>query len=183
MRDSGLVRIVLRIQDQINFTDVFQPGDGHAQDPVGLLALEARPAEIKHEPDKLASLWRRHCIALEVHPLRSGLHGNGHAKEAIDDEQNTLFLSDISVWEIAMKHAAGKLNLPQPPRRWVPTQTEFFQLRRVALQEEAIYLSGELPLAHRDPFDRLLAAQTQSLAMPVVTPDQPFSQLGASVIW
>lgn len=105
------------------------------------------------------------------------------AKDAIDDEQNTLFLSDISVWEIAMKHAAGKLNLPTPPRRWVPAQAEFFQLCRLELQEEAIYLSGELPLLQRDPFDRLLAAQAQSQAMPVVTPDQPFSQLGATVIW
>jgi len=105
------------------------------------------------------------------------------AKDAMDDELNTLFLSDISVWEIAMKHAAGKLSLPSTPRRWVPAQTEFFQLRRLALQEEAIYLSGELPLFHRDPFDRLLAAQAQSLAMPVVTPDQPFEQLGVSVIW
>ncbi|MDA1143108.1 MAG: type II toxin-antitoxin system Phd/YefM family antitoxin [Planctomycetota bacterium] len=65
----------------------------------------------------------------------------------------------------------------------VPAQTEFCQLRRLALQKEAIYPSGELPLFHGDPFDRLLIAQAQSLAMPVVTPDQPFTPLGVSVIW
>lgn len=105
------------------------------------------------------------------------------AKAALDDERNTLFLSDVSVWEITMKHAVGELPLPTPPRSWVPAQVAFHQLRRLALQEEAIFLSGELPLVHRDPFDRLLAAQAQSEAMPVVTPDAPFSELGASVIW
>ena len=105
------------------------------------------------------------------------------ARTAMDDERNTLFLSDVSIWEITMKHAVGKLPLATPPRSWVPAQVAFYQLRRLVLQEEAIYLSGELPLVHRDPFDRLLAAQAQSEAMPVVTPDAPFSELGASVIW
>ena len=105
------------------------------------------------------------------------------AREAIDDERNTLFLSGVSIWEITMKHAAGKLPLPASPRTWVPAQVAFHQLRRLALQEEAVYLSGELPLVHRDPFDRLLAAQAQSEAMAILTPDTAFSELGASVIW
>ena len=105
------------------------------------------------------------------------------ARTAIDDELNTLFLSDASVWEIALKHALGKLPLPSPPRTWVPAQSAFFQLRRLAVDQPAIYLSGELPLLHRDPFDRLLAAQAQCLAMTVMTPDLPFQDLGAKIIW
>lgn len=105
------------------------------------------------------------------------------AKALIDDERNTLYLSDVSVWEVALKYAVGKLPLPKPPRLWVPAQIAFFQLQRLAIEPLAIYLSGELPLFHRDPFDRLLAAQAQSQAMTVLTPDPPFGPLGASVVW
>lgn len=105
------------------------------------------------------------------------------AKAVIEDESNALFLSDVCVWEITVKHAMGKLPLPAPPRTWVPAQAAFFQLRRLALDEAAIYLSGELPMVHRDPFDRLLAAQAQARAMVVLTPDPPFEALGARVVW
>lgn len=105
------------------------------------------------------------------------------ARRAIDDESNTLYLSDVSIWEISLKHALGKLPLPTPPRSWVPAQMAFFQCRRIAVEPSALYLSGELPLLHRDPFDRLLVAQAQCLGMPVLTPDPPFRQLGAKVIW
>jgi PIN domain nuclease of toxin-antitoxin system len=105
------------------------------------------------------------------------------ARAAINDEQNTLFLSDVSVWEIATKYRIGKLPLPEPPRTWVSAQASFFQLERVPVEQEAIYLSGELPLIHRDPFDRLLAAQAQSLTLTVLTPDEPFRALGTTVLW
>ena len=105
------------------------------------------------------------------------------ARAALDDERNTLFLSDVSVWEIVLKHGTGRLPLPEAPREWVPAQSAFFQLQRLAIEPGAIYLSGDLPGDHRDPFDRLLAAQARSMAMSVVTPDLPFRSLGADVIW
>ena len=42
------------------------------------------------------------------------------ATVALDDEQNELFLSDAGIWEITLKHKAGKLPLPDAPRRWIP---------------------------------------------------------------
>lgn len=105
------------------------------------------------------------------------------ARTTIDNAQNTLFLSDVSVWEIATKYRIGKLPLPQPPRAWVSAQASFFQLERLAIEPEAIYLSGELPLVHCDPFDRLLAAQAQSRKLTVLTPDEPFRALGTTVLW
>ena len=105
------------------------------------------------------------------------------AQEVIDDPDNMLYLSDVSVWEIATKHRMGKLPLPELPRVWVPMQAEFFQLRSLTIERQALYLSGELPLLHRDPFDRLLAAQAQLMNFTVLTPDPPFERLGAQVIW
>jgi PIN domain nuclease of toxin-antitoxin system len=65
----------------------------------------------------------------------------------------------------------------------VSAQASFFQLERLAIEPEAIYLSGELPLVHCDPFDRLLAAQAQSRKLTVLTPDEPFRTLGTTVLW
>jgi PIN domain nuclease of toxin-antitoxin system len=105
------------------------------------------------------------------------------AARAIDDPSNPLFLSDASVWEIVLKHAAGKLPLPAPPREWLPVQITFFQLRRQAIEAEALYRSGELPDVHRDPFDRLLVGQAIAHGLVVVTPDAPFARLGAVTCW
>ena len=105
------------------------------------------------------------------------------AAAEINNALNSLWLSDVSVWEIATKYRVGKLPLPASPRVWLPAQVNFFQVRYLPIKREAILLSGELPLVHRDPFDRLLSAQAQSEGMSVITPDTPFSKLGAKTIW
>jgi PIN domain nuclease of toxin-antitoxin system len=105
------------------------------------------------------------------------------AVAAIDDPSNEVFLSDATVWEIVLKYGAGKLPLPGPPREWVPVQTAFFRLRRQVIEVEALLRSGGLPPGHRDPFDRLLAAQSLVHGLVVVTPDAPIAVLGAPTCW
>ena len=105
------------------------------------------------------------------------------ATTALNDETNQLLLSDISVWEIVLKQQAGKLPLPEPPRVWIPKHVEFFQLDPLPVATDAIYKSGELPDVHRDPFDRLLAAQAIVDSLKLVTPDRPLRDLGADCLW
>jgi len=105
------------------------------------------------------------------------------AAAAIDEPCNVLLLSDVSVWEVVLKHAVGKLPLPEPPRIWIPRQVSFFQLTRQAIDFEALFRSGELPAMHRDPFDRLLAAQALAHQLTIVRPDVPLRQLGANTFW
>lgn len=102
---------------------------------------------------------------------------------ALNDPANELFVSDVSLWEITLKHAAGKLPLPDKPRTWLPAKLKWHQLQSLTLKREAIFLSGELPMAHSDPFDRLLAAQAIDAGMTIISPDSPLSGLGASRIW
>ena len=101
----------------------------------------------------------------------------------IDDESNELFLSHVSLWEITLKHTAGKLHLPAPPATWLPTRCEFHCLIPLPIGEPAILLTAVLPLAHADPFDRLLAAQAMHHNLTILSPDQPLSQLGARREW
>jgi len=105
------------------------------------------------------------------------------ATHLINDLEAELFLSDVSAWEITMKHSAGKLDLPMEPRRWLPTRMAFFQVNRLPMTPTAIFTSGELPRVHHDPFDRLLAAQAMEEGMTILSPDVPISLLGASRVW
>lgn len=102
---------------------------------------------------------------------------------ALDDEQNELFLSETSVWEIALKHKAGKLPLPDTPRQWIPCELAFHGIQTVSIVLEAIYLASELSGNHRDPFDRLIAAQAEVGQFQLVSPDDAFPTLGITVLW
>jgi PIN domain nuclease of toxin-antitoxin system len=105
------------------------------------------------------------------------------AVELLDEAGHEWFLSDVSLWEVVMKHSSGKLPLPGEPREWLPSQVEFHRLGRLTLHAEEIYLSGELPRVYADPFDRLLAAQAITQGMTILSPDTPLSLLGASRMW
>lgn len=105
------------------------------------------------------------------------------ATEVINESSNDLFVSDVSIWEITLKHSSGKLPLPKAPRVWIPRKFEIHQFKSLRLEANAIYSSGELPRVHADPFDRLLAAQAMENGMTIISPDIPLSLLGASRIW
>lgn len=105
------------------------------------------------------------------------------AKAICNDSANEVWLSDVSVWEIVLKHGAEKLDLPETPRIWVSVQRGLLGLAKLELHESALYLSGELPDVHRDPFDRLLAAQAIERGMTLLSPDEPLGALGADREW
>ena len=122
--------------------------------------------------DTCAFLW----LALE--PKRI----SPRAAHAIDSAPRR-FISFASVWEISLKHSAGKLPLPARPRDWIPSRLDFFQVTILPMESEVLFLSGELPHHHRDPFDRLIAAEGIHRHLPIVTIDTPFATLGAQCVW
>jgi PIN domain nuclease of toxin-antitoxin system len=123
--------------------------------------------------DTCTFLW------LATHPL----HLSKDAELVINDPQNALYLSDVSVWEISLKARTGKLKFQQPLRTWIPAMRRRHKLVPLSLHESAIFLSGELPDLHRDPFDRLLAAQAMDEDLPILSPDSPMTSLGAKRVW
>lgn len=128
---------------------------------------------MKYLLDTCTFLW----LAQQPSRLSAG------ATVALDDPAAMLWLSDVTVLEISLKHSAGKLPLPGLPRHWIPEKLSYHQLERLELGLAAIYRSGELPRGHPDPFDRLLAAQAIELGLTVLTPDLAFSRLGAARLW
>lgn len=105
------------------------------------------------------------------------------AQQAIADPNNEKLVSLVSVWEIAIKHSLGRLNLQMSlpdfvRRHWAPRQVTLLQIKIPHLLEVAA-----LPHHHRDPFDRLLIAQALTENVALVSVDSAFAQYGVPLIW
>lgn len=105
------------------------------------------------------------------------------AASALDAPANDRALSLASVWEIALKYQSGKLPLPESPQRWIEEQLRRQQIDVLPLQRTVLYRSAGLPPVHRDPFDRVIAADALERDLRVVSPDGPFRVYGCKVIW
>jgi len=104
-------------------------------------------------------------------------------REACEATENDLYLSTVSVWEIALKWAAGRLTLPEEPWVWVPSRREQNGVASLPVTEEAVAQVTKLPTLHRDPFDRMLVCQAVSEGLAVVTPDPLIRQYPVRVFW
>jgi PIN domain nuclease of toxin-antitoxin system len=103
--------------------------------------------------------------------------------EALTDPANPVFVSDVSLLEIAIKYHLGKLTLARPPSRLLPELLAAHALLPLPLTAPAIYLLESLPLHHRDPFYRLLVAQALTVEGTLVSPDPKLRPYGAPVWW
>lgn len=97
-------------------------------------------------------------------------------------QENDLFLSAASAWEIAIKHALGKLRLPLEPARYVPDRLARTRTLELSVTHAHALRVGELPPHHRDPFDRLLIAQAQVEDLSIMTADPHFSAYAVQVL-
>jgi PIN domain nuclease of toxin-antitoxin system len=110
-------------------------------------------------------------------------HLGARAAKVLDDPVNERVLSLASVWEITLKHHTGKLPLPSPPEVWIEEQMRLQDIAALPLQREVLYLSGNLPKLHKDPFDRLIAAEALHRGLRLLSPDEPFAKYGCDVLW
>jgi PIN domain nuclease of toxin-antitoxin system len=96
---------------------------------------------------------------------------------------NDLWLSVASVWEILIKARAGRLPLPQPAGPYLSNKLRENKIEVLPIKFDHVLRTENLPMHHRDPFDRILVAQSLAEKLPVVTGDQIFERYGVSVIW
>lgn len=92
----------------------------------------------------------------------------------LGDPATRLLLSAASSWEIAVKYASGRLDLPEPPESYVPSRMQRSGVSGLAVQHAHAVRVASLEPHHRDPFDRVLIAQAQLEAMAIVTVDPAF---------
>jgi len=106
------------------------------------------------------------------------------ALATISDTGNQLFLSVVTAWEIAIKYSNGRLDLPGlDVADYVTSRVTAFGLHVLTIELAHALRVAELPLHHRDPFDRLLIAQSQVEGLPIITNDPHIARYDIEVIW
>jgi PIN domain nuclease of toxin-antitoxin system len=101
------------------------------------------------------------------------------ARDAIANPDNTAFVSAVTVWEIVMKRRSGRLEFSASPTEAIGS-SGFFPLPISLVHAERI---AELPLLHRDPFDRMLVAQAQIEGLTLVTADARLTAYPVAQLW
>lgn len=96
----------------------------------------------------------------------------------IEDAANDKFFSIASAWEIALKISLGKLILSQPVEEFLPKQLQQNGIELLPITMRHILEVAKLPFHHRDPFDRLLVAQSLTESIPILSADPAFEAYG-----
>jgi len=101
----------------------------------------------------------------------------------IEDPGNRIHLSHVSFWEIRIKNAIGKLALKVDLRSFIRQEIEPYGFILHSIRLEDIIEATSLPLHYRDPFDRLLIAQSKVEKLPIISSDSVFDLYGIERVW
>jgi PIN domain nuclease of toxin-antitoxin system len=107
---------------------------------------------------------------------------NKHAFGILSSGAEEIYFSAATVWELTIKAQLGKLSLPRPPQS-IPAFTAKQGLKPLAVTYVHAVKVYDLPLYHRDPFDRLLIAQAIIEDMTILTADRIFAKYAVNVVW
>lgn len=105
------------------------------------------------------------------------------ARAAIEDLGNNRYLSMASMWEIAIKISFGKLELSEPFEALIPKQLADNSIELLGISFEHTVLVSSMPFHHRDPFDRLLIAQSKVERMTLGSIDPAFDSYSVNRFW
>ena len=94
-----------------------------------------------------------------------------------------LFLSSASLWEIAIKVSVGKLVLSAPFAELIPELLAVNEIDILPIKVSDLAVLVQLPFHHRDPFDRLLAAQSSANSLPLISGDTNFDEYQVIRLW
>jgi PIN domain nuclease of toxin-antitoxin system len=104
------------------------------------------------------------------------------ARDKIASPDSEVFLSAVSTWEMAIKIAAGKLQLPVPMEELIPESLLRDDFGSLPLQQHHCFELARLPMHHRDPFDRMLVAQARAEQLTLVTADRQLERYEVELV-
>ena len=121
-------------------------------------------------------------ILLDTHVLIWALENNStlteRAVNAIVDGNNMVFVSSASVWEISIKQKLGKLEAPDN----LLEEIRMHRFTPLPINADHAQLAGTLPYIHKDPFDRMLIAQTIIEKLVLLTRDEPIAKYNVKIL-
>jgi PIN domain nuclease of toxin-antitoxin system len=126
-------------------------------------------------------------LLLDTHAFLWFIQGNPAlttpARTAIEDRNNDRFLSIASLWEISIKISIGKLNIQMTFTELVEREIYGNEIALLNIFPQHLEELAKLPFHHKDPFDRLIIAQSIIEAMSMVTGDKAFSNYPTNILW
>ncbi len=108
---------------------------------------------------------------------------SGKARQIISNQANVILVSSASAWEIATKFRLGKLLGPENLVKDLPELLRKSRMEILPINLHHALLAGSLSNDHRDPFDRMLAAQSILEKLSLVTSDQAFADFSLRIVW
>ena len=122
---------------------------------------------------------------LDTHAFLWALAGDArmsrHARDIFAGAD--LSLSIASIWEILIKVQSGKLKFPRPAGPYLLSRLAENRIKTLPISIDHLLTLERLPMHHRDPFDRMLIAQSMEENWPIITSDPMFKQYPIQVIW
>lgn len=126
-------------------------------------------------------------ILIDTHAFMWWLAGDQRLSEAargvIDNPNNSVLVSAASAWEITTKHRLGKLPGADIVAGDVVAAIQDYGFEPLAITVAHAERAGRLPGPHRDPFDRMLIAQSMAHDLPLVSNESLFDRYGVRRIW
>ncbi|MGB0007901.1 MAG: type II toxin-antitoxin system VapC family toxin [Candidatus Sulfotelmatobacter sp.] len=122
---------------------------------------------------------------LDTHAFLWALAGDArmsrHARDIFAGAD--LSLSIASIWEILIKVQSGELKFPRPAGPYLLSRLAENRIKTLPISIDHLLTLERLPMHHRDPFDRMLIAQSMEENWPIITSDPMFKQYSIQVIW
>lgn len=126
-------------------------------------------------------------LLLDTHTILWYAFGNQNlsslARTLIDDPAEEKFLSIASPWEVGIEVSSGKLSVAQPVDDFFADQMRRLSLRLLPISLAHVARVATLPFHHRDPFDRMLVAQSLTENMSIVSADSVLDTYGVTRLW
>lgn len=104
-------------------------------------------------------------------------------KEVYLDEDNIIFLSMASIWEIAIKKSGKKLQIPGSLSEFVTNHVRGNKIDLMPIELNHLYQLENLMFNHKDPFDRLIISQAIAENIPVLSKDKAFDDYPVERVW
>ena len=126
-------------------------------------------------------------ILLDTHTLIWFFAGDSklstNARILIENEDNHRLVSIASIWEIAIKESKGNLNLSVPFQEYIGQKLSLENFNILNINLDHLNAIVTMPFHHKDPFDRLLIAQSMVEEIPILSKDSAFDAYSINRIW
>lgn len=106
-----------------------------------------------------------------------------NAKHLLKSRENQLYFSAASSWEISIKAGLGKLPLPETPDKYISSRMENLKIVPLDVKHYHTFIVYQLPLHHRDPFDRILIATAMAENLCFMSADKQIRRYKVDLLW